>query len=203
MSSSQNNYKLVELFIESMKGAEKLIKEYELTAEDYVKFNLFYFDTSQKVKRNHMIQRILFPAVYLLMPVFMNIFMDKPYKSTLPLFVALSAAWFFFYPKIARMSVSKNVKMMIKNGEKKGEKVTGKYSVELQKHGVKLSHESGSIKMKWDQIVDLKEDDERIYLYASELTAYIVKKSAFADKAEEEEFKNIVRENIEKAKLGE
>lgn len=178
-----------------------LKRDFILTTEDYIDFNLFIYNTSPQFKRKRIVQTVAFPIIYLLIPVFLKIYRGTPYSQSYPIFIIAAVLWIIFYPIVTKFGVKKNVKRIVEHSEKNDKKLTGDYSVELESDGVKITNELGNIKMKWENISELKEDDERIYIFLDQVTAYIVKKDAFENKEEENMFKNTVTENVEKTKM--
>lgn len=175
-------------------------RDFVLDKEDYVDFNIFVYDTSPAAKRKRTIQMIVFPIIYLLIPVFLNIYKSVPYIQTFPIFIIASIVWVIAYPKISKFGVKKNVRRVVDFNEKKGNKMTGDYSVEITDKGITVDNGQGSVEMLWENISEIKEDEKRIYIFLNSMTAYIIKKDAFADQKEEEEFKNTIITNVEKSK---
>lgn len=176
-------------------------RDFVLTTEDYIDFNLFIYNTSPPLKRKRIIQTIVFPIIYLLIPVFLKIYRGTPYSQSYPIFIIASILWVIFYPIVTKYGVKKNVKRIVEHTEKNDQKMTGEYSVELEDTGVAIVNEVGRVDMKWENISELKEDDERIYIFVDQFTAYIIKKDAFTSKEEENTFKNTVINNVEKTKI--
>ncbi len=171
-------------------GGIFLKRDFVLTKQDYIDFNLFFYAVNPQMKRKRLIQTIIFPIIYLLIPVMLHIYKQTPYSQTLPIFVIAAIAWIIIYPKLSKWAVKKNVAKVIENSEKNGGNLTGDYSIEEKETGIEISNEVGKIFIEWNQILKLEEDDERIYIFINPATAYIVKKNAFLSKDEEEALKN-------------
>ncbi|MDO5708116.1 MAG: YcxB family protein [Andreesenia angusta] len=174
-------------------------KDFVLTKEDYIDFNLYFYNNSPQLIRKRNIQRFIFPVVYLLIPVFLNNFNKVPYKQTLPIFIIAAIAWLIIYPKLSIYGVEKNVKRIVEKSEKGENSLTGDYTIETKEDGLLISKENGNVDIKWNQIIDLKEDDKRIYIFMSPMVAYIVKKEAFSPD-EEEVFKQLIKSNSDNIK---
>lgn len=155
-------------------------RNYVLTKEDYVDFNLFYYKINPQMKRKRIMQTIIFPIIYLLIPVFLKIYKNTPYNQTLPIFIVVSIIWILAYPKLSKWAIKKNVRKVIENSEKNGGNLTGNYSIEENEDGITIMNDVGKIFIEWSQILYVREDKERIYIFINQATAYIVKKSAFS-----------------------
>lgn len=169
---------------------------FNLNEEDYVEFNLYHADNSPKFKKNLFIQRFVVSALFLLVPIMMKLAFDRPYATTVPMFGIIWLIWVAFFKKGYKQTLKSRIVKNIQAAEEKGQTITGEYILQETSDGVILKNKSGEIKIKWEAIGMIGEDDERLYLYISDEMAYIVPKRAFADSKELEEFKSKVKSKM-------
>jgi hypothetical protein len=169
---------------------------FDLNEEDYVEFNIYHAEHSPKFKKNLFIQRFLVSAIFLLIPVIMRFFFGRPFSTTLPMFGIIWLIWVVFFTKGFKKTLRSRIIKNIQEAEAKGQTITGTYTLQETKDGVILKNKSGEVKIKWEAIGIVGEDEERLYLYISDEMAYIVPKRAFADQAELEEFRSKVDSNM-------
>lgn len=167
--------------------------KFDLTEDDYVKFNLYHADNSPKFKRNIFIQRFIVSLIFLVVPLVMHFAFDRPLVTNLIMFGIIWLVWILFFSIGVKRALKKKVIQHVRDADEKGEAVTGQYTLREVKNGLMLGNKRGEIKIKWKSVQSLGEDSDRFYIYIGPEMAYIIPKSAFKGESGVDEFREKVK----------
>lgn len=172
--------------------------KFDLTKEDFVAFNLYHSETSEKFKKSVFIQRYIVSLIFLAIPLIGYFVFKIDFKNIAPMFLVIWVIWVIFYGKAIKFNLKKKVETFVTQKEKAGDPVLGEYFLEVDNSGVTLSRKNGSLKSKWKDVEKILEDDLRMYVYIGEDSAYIIPKKAFKNN-ELEELRKYASEKIKAA----
>ncbi|RDW17394.1 YcxB family protein [Oceanobacillus chungangensis] len=147
---------------------------YNLTEDDYLKFNLFHMKNSKSVMRSLNIQRFLTPVFFILISYLFSKIAETPFLFAFIPFFIMSILWIIFYPKFFYKTIIRNVKKMIREGQNGG--LIGEHHMIFTKDEITESTSTDETKVKWSGIQAFKEDNDYFYLYNSSVSAYILPK---------------------------
>lgn len=159
---------------------------YELTEKDYLDFNVFHAENSPTIRRSILIQRLIGPVIFLIMPFYATRKTGIPLWYWLIIFGTLSALWYSFYPKYIKWEVSRRTSKLIKEG--KDNTLLGNRTIKLTPEGVHDISEHGDSKVKWGSIERIEKNETHIYIYISSISSFIIPIRAFKDLASKEVF---------------
>jgi hypothetical protein len=170
--------------------------KYNLTKQDYIDFNINYMSYSKSTKRMLLIQRLMGPFIFLIIP-----FLDSTPKSDPFLFIVftiLSIMWFIFFDKIIRKDMQRRVSKVLAEGNNKG--MLGAHTLILDKDGVLEITTHNESKTKWEAIENIIESENHIFIFFSSMAAYIVPLRVFKSSNEKNIFLETLHNKIEKFK---
>ncbi|PAQ15594.1 YcxB family protein [Bacillus sp. FJAT-42315] len=166
---------------------------YNLTEEDYLKFNMFHVKNSKAVKRVLNMQRFLTPILFIIVSFVLSKVGSVPFLGVFITFLVISILWIIFYPRYFYFYVIRNTKKMIKEGTNEG--LLGEHHMVLSEEGIIDSTSNGETKVTWSGIKTISEDKHNIYLYNSSVSAYILPKREVDDV---EEIKTYLKSKVTK-----
>ncbi|MEH7253690.1 YcxB family protein [Neobacillus niacini] len=153
--------------------------KYNLTEEDYVKFNLFHIKNSDSASKSLNMQRYSIPFIYLIVAYLFSNLADIPFLYAFIPFLFVGILWVVFYPKYFQNRIISQTKKMIREGKNEG--LLGEHTMLLTEEGIVDTNPTGETKVKWSGIIKMKEDQANLYLYNSSVSAYILPKREFKD----------------------
>lgn len=159
---------------------------YELTEKDYLDFNVFHAENSPTIRRSILIQRLIGPVIFLIMPFYATRYTGIPLWYWVIIFGTLGALWYSFYPKYIKWEVSRRTSKLIKEG--KDGKILGNKNIKLTPEGIYGTSLYSEEKVKWDSIERIEETEDYIYIFISSISAFIIPIRAFNDTNTKEKF---------------
>lgn len=182
--------------------------QYHLTEQDYIDFNLNFFQNSPTMKKSVLKGRIAAPIIFVIAP-----FLVPSSSSLNPtigkiIFFTMAVLWGAFYPAMIKKGFVRNIHKTL---QEKSNNFLGDKTLELTPGGIltKGSHEE--VLTAYDSIIDVQESGESVYLYTSSVSAIIISPSAFNTKESRQEFLSSLKnylpsspapQNISPAKSG-
>lgn len=148
--------------------------EYDLKEKDYIQFNVFHIKNTKIAKRSLIINRIVGPIFFLVFGYFFSQIEGELNGGIITTVVILSALWIIFYPKYFESLVARNTKKGLKADNIQG--LIGHHRLVMTDEGVFDSTPTGTGSVRWDGILEFKEDQHNLYLYFSSTNAYIIPK---------------------------
>ncbi|MEF9951374.1 MAG: YcxB family protein [Clostridium sp.] len=168
--------------------------KYDITKDDYIKFNLYHLESSPNVKKEIIIHRLVIPLLLVGLSAAFYVLLGMPMYIGVPLFVGIGILWSIFYPKFYRKNALKNVSKMIDNGLQSSG--VSKNTINVLDEGIHSSSRAGQTINRWDEVKKVHETDEHIFIYVTEKIAHVVPKRAFENEEQEKEFIEIINRNI-------
>lgn len=168
--------------------------KYDITRDDYLKFNMYHLENSPKVKKELIIHRIVVPLLLVGLGFALHVLVKFSLVTTMPIFIIAAVVWSIVYPKFYKKVALKNVSKMLERGVQ-SESIS-RHSLSLKDEGILSSSNAGQAAHKWSDIVKFHEAENHLYIYITDKIAHVVPKRAFKDKEEETQFINIIKEHI-------
>lgn len=157
--------------------AEKIDVNYELTAKDYIDFNLYHMKHSDKIKRLMFLQRFIIPLIYFILPFVLA----KSTNVPLWLWMAASAAvyilWVYIFPKRMEKNISRKLSKAL--SQERNAKLLGKHSLAVTEEGISDIGTGGETNVKWNSIRNFIDSEEHFFIFISDTKAFIIPKRAF------------------------
>ncbi len=163
---------------------------FEVTKDDYIKFNLYHLENSPSQKKNFNLLRYAVPVLFTLPIYFIgtNLF-KQPSTYWIIIAILFAVIWMITYPKQYKSLVKKETEKLINEGD--NSELFGKKIMTIDDEGITIHNKSTSEKISKDAIKDVKIYDDMIIIYTSSVTANIIP-TRYLD----EEFKSSFIEKI-------
>ncbi|PUB09925.1 hypothetical protein [Paenisporosarcina sp. OV554] len=139
--------------------------EYNITEEDYIKFNLYHIKHSKTGVQALRFQRYLPPASIIAMSLLMTIIFDSSLIVMLTMSLLMSIPWLIFFPEYFKNSVKQNVKKMLREGDNNG--MIGSQHLIMKKEGIIVISQFGETKVSWADLKTIKKM-KTIYIFMLE-----------------------------------
>lgn len=157
---------------------EAFTLEYELTAQDYIDFNLYHLKYSGKIKNLLFIQRFVMPLIYFVLAFILARSTNVPLWVWMIVSAAVYLLWVFVYPARMEKNLSKKLSKALK--QEKNSKLLGRHSITLYGDGLTDTGNGGETRVKWSSIMDFVNYKEHLFIFINESRAFIIPKRAFA-----------------------
>lgn len=141
---------------------------FEVTKEDYIKFNLYHFDNSSSYKKNTKLVRYGVPICFL----FINMMMQTSVEDIIIDTVISAAIWIAIFPKMNKFLTKKGIEKLIKEGD--NTELFGSKRIIIDEESITIFNKSSTERVLKSAIKDVKIYDDIIVIYTSSMTAYIV-----------------------------
>lgn len=159
--------------------------QYDITKEDYIAFNLNYFNNNAIVQRSMLTTRIATAAICLLGGTGLMYWLKLSPWSVV-VYVALAAACFFGVPPYMRHKMVKNVDKILKNANNK--QLCGSKTLMLEEETFRLVGENEDTTYQYEAVQRIATDETHYYVFVDEFSAVIVPFSAFKNDEQRMEF---------------
>jgi len=166
--------------------------DYEIKLEDYIAFNMNFIDTSKAMKRSLLVQRFLFPLIFLVVAKFLQPILEMELVPLLIMMGIIVIVWMAFYDKWYRKSIKKKISKLIEGGKVPG--LIGKH--ELLVDASQISDKTKESFTYYNSVEKVNETKTHIFVYVSQVMAYIVPLTAFESDSEKESFIEMVSKLI-------
>ena len=163
--------------------------EYELTKDDYIGFNMYHIENSEKIKKTIFFQRYIMSLILPLAPLIIVLTTNKTFGQWYFYFIMVWVLWVVFYEKNFKRSIKRKLIKMASKGGANG--IIGHHKLTLTEDKI-IEHKIEDLSYDKSIINKVGETDSHIFIYISDINAYVVPKSAFENKKEEEKFKKLL-----------
>ncbi len=158
--------------------------QYEVTKQDYIAFNINFVDTSKVMRRSIFIRRFFYPVFFLAAASLLESVFNVPIAFLLVVVAVMSAVWVLYYVKWFKRSVVKKVEKMLDSGKITG--LIGSHELELgEGHLTDTTRESYT---RYESVEKIIATETHIFVYVSQVMAYIIPKHTFKTQEEIELF---------------
>lgn len=125
---------------------------YQLTAEDYLKFQLYTASRSKQVKARRMLSRILWPVVFLGIGIY---FAVESVWAGAGILAGIAVLWFLIYPAYSRYFFKNHFRKEIK--ERYSENLDKMLSVEDKASELHMVSPQGELTVKYSSISEIND----------------------------------------------
>lgn len=155
---------------------------FEVTEEDYIKFNLYHYENSPLQKRTYNLLRYLVPLLASA-PIYAigTSILKQPKIYWIVIAVLFIAVWIITYPNQYKKLLIKQTKKMLKEGDNSS--LFGKKTMLIDENNIKVYSESTSETVSRKSIKAVKVYDDMILIYLSGITAHIIPRRYLNDES--------------------
>lgn len=147
--------------------------DFEVTKEDYIKFNLYHIENSPSQRKNLNLLRYGIPVLFSFPIYFIGTGLFKqPSIYWTIIAILFVVIWIATYPKQYKNSVKKQTEKLISEGD--NSEIFGKKTMIIDDENITIYNHSSFEKILKKSIKDVKIYDDIILIYTSSITAYIV-----------------------------
>ena len=169
---------------------------YQINAYDYIAFQMYHAMHKPFYKRMMLLTRII-PSVFLLLiPIFLSLFTQTEFWSSMLCYTLLALLWYFGYPPAAKWMLKQKLKKIIQR-EKMFEEAKV-YILSFTNDGIHETHNDSHTKVPWEKIHHVAETDKHIFIYFNPFSAIIDPKKALKTKEDQSAFREKILNKKEK-----
>lgn len=165
-----------------------MVLNYEVTVDDYLAYNMFFYKESAEVKKPVLWFRIVFVVLALVNAA--SWMAGGDVRNLVMLIV--SCFMVAFARKIALGAVRRSVLRLVK-GDKVDEFI-GRQKLELLGDVIRWGKSGEKRETAYANVRKIERDEERLYVFTGGMTAFIVPAGVFQDEAEKEKFIDMINE---------
>lgn len=147
---------------------------YELTEEDYIRFNLSHIKRSKTGKRMLLQQQVIGPIIFLGAAFALATWFQATDWWLYGIYGVSSILWFLYYPKYFERHIRKQTRRFIE--ERGNEGLIGLHTLDMNEEGLRDQNEFGETRVSWSGIQEVVEEDDYVYVYNTSVSAYILPK---------------------------
>lgn len=146
---------------------------FEVTKDDYIKFNLYHLKNSPSQKKNFYLLRYAVPVLFALPVYFIgtNLF-KQPSIYWIIIAILFAVIWMITYPKQYKALVKKEIEKILNEGD--NSEILGKKVMIIDEKCITVYNKSSSEKISKDAIKDVKIYDDMVLIYISGISAHII-----------------------------
>ena len=167
---------------------------YNITKQDFIDFNLNYYNNNAIVQRSIRTMRIATAAIVILGGSALMYWLHTLTPVSIAVYVALAAVCFWGTPRYMRHKMIKNIEKILKNAKNK--QLCGPKTLTLRESEFELSGENEDTVYQYSAVQRTATDDKHYYIFVDEFSAVIVPFSAFENDAQKQDFYNKITANI-------
>lgn len=168
---------------------------YDIQKQDYIDFNLNYFNNNAVVQRSMLVTRIATAAIVVLGGTALMYWVKGLGVVSVIVYLALAALCFFGTPWYMRRKVVKNTERILRNANNK--QLCGPKTLTLREDEFELTGENEDTVYQYEAVQRTATDAGHYYIFVDEFSAVIVPFSAFVDEAHKREFYQRITAKIE------
>lgn len=164
--------------------------EYDLTVDDYIRFNEYHLGNSLTVRRIRQRSVAAGPVIYMAIGVALSVKDRHPFSLVLTAIVSIVYAWAF--PIYWRRTMRSRMRKFLAEGARAGGSEHGTLSIDEE--GIHDTGPNGSSTTKWHAVTKVVDTDTDLYIYVSNVKAFIIPRRLFEDRGHLERFTREVRQ---------
>lgn len=147
--------------------------KFEVTEEDYIKFNLYHAESSKPHKRTYNTLRYLLPLLFSV-PIYATAtsVLKQPKLYWIIIAVLFAVIWIVTYPKQYKRLIRRETEKILRDGD--NSLIVGKKTMIIDDEEIKVITEDSSESTLKRGIKDIKIYDDMILIYLSGITAHII-----------------------------
>ncbi len=152
---------------------ERVTFRFTQTEDDLVAYNLLFLGHSRTHQRGIWFGRLILPAIAIAIAAYTLLLRPERLPGTV-LISVLAILWFLFWPAYRRSNVSSLIKRLMQ--ERSNASILGEHVVTIDDHTIHCVYPAGTSDVRWNCIVDLREDERLLLLYISSIHVLIFPK---------------------------
>lgn len=147
---------------------------HRLETEDYVQFNLFQIQDSEKLKKRLAIQRLVVSLLFIGIALFAYVFLPRISLLVAGIFLMISLFWYLYFPTFSKNQVVKSTEKTIASGHLST--LFDEVRLKIDKDGIEEITSRGNHLNSWSAIQSIKETEDYFYLFMTQASALIIPK---------------------------
>lgn len=159
---------------------------YTITKQDYIDFNLNYYENNALVQRSITITRVATAVICLLGGSALMYWLDLLSPVSVAVYALLAAACFFGMPWYMKRKMVKNVGRILQRATNK--QLCGEKTLILSEDKLQLIGENEDSTYQREAVQRTASDAGHYYIFVDEFSALIVPFTAFADEQQKRSF---------------
>lgn len=151
----------------------KIEFNFEITEEDYIKFNVYHVENSPSQKRTYNLLRYAIPLIFSV-PIYAigtSIF-KQPESYWMAIAILFVAGWIIIFPKQYKKIIRKQTEKLLQEGDNSS--IFGKKTMKIDGKNVQVFDAFSSETISKENIKNIKIYEDMILLYLSAVTAQII-----------------------------
>lgn len=145
---------------------------YSLEDKDYIDFNLYHIQYTEKTKNKLVIQRITGTILFIVAGGVMSYFANKFQIIIFAFMAIIGIFWFINFPKLANSRVRKSTEKALSKAQITS--LFNQLTLELTEGGILENNSNGENLIRWDHVDSSVYTDEYIYLILKDKSAIII-----------------------------
>lgn len=172
---------------------------YQITEQDFIAFNQYYFDHNKAVQRSIMITRVVTAAIVIIGGAILMALLGS--LSLIPVigYLLLAAVFFFGTPWYMRRKIGKKASRLLRDPENRY--LCGSKTFLLHENEFELKGENEDTSYPYETVQRIEQDDNHYYIFIGARSGLIVPFSAFANKDEQSDFYGRMSAHLPEARL--
>lgn len=147
--------------------------KFEVTEEDYIKFNLYHMENSPSQKKTFNLLRYLLPLLFSV-PIYAigTVLFKQPKIYWIVIAILFVLIWIITYPNQYKKLIKKQTKKLLQEGDNSS--IFGEKTMMIDENNIKVLGKFTSETILKKSIKDIKVYNDMILIYLSGITAQIV-----------------------------
>ncbi|MPW26141.1 YcxB family protein [Alkalibaculum sp. M08DMB] len=168
--------------------------EFEITEDDYIKFNLYHIENSPSQKKTYNFLRYAIPLLFSI-PIYAigTSLFKQPSSYWIIISILFALIWVITYPNQYKKLVRKQTKKILQEGDTS---IFGKKTMLIDDNNIKVFSEFTSKTISKKSIKTIKVYDDMILIYLSGFTAQIIPTRYLNDESNKYLMKELIIINI-------
>lgn len=167
---------------------------YQITEQDYVDFNLDYFNKNAAAQRSVMITRWATALLVISGGTALLYLLHSLRLIPFLVYTALAIFCFFITPWYMKRKIVKNVKRVLQKANNKT--ICGKKTLYLRENEFELTGENEDTVYQYEAVQRTSTDENHYYIFVDTFSALIIPFSAFPTEEQKQEFYRRVTAHI-------
>src|SRR5258708_3287009 len=158
-------------------GVDCMEIEYDLTVDDYVRFNQFHCDHSPTIRRIRLASMLLGPAA--IWSVGFVVYSSRNDLSALVIFGVCGLLYLVAFPYFWRWTLRKRTRKLLAEGPV-GEP-NDHCSLRIDQDGLHATSRKGTASLNWSAVERIADSETDLYIYVGPTNAFVIPRRAFAN----------------------
>jgi len=159
---------------------------YQITEQDYVDFNLDYFNKNAAAQRSVMITRWATALLVISGGTALLYLLHSLRLVPFLMYMALAIVCFFATPWYMKRKIVKNMKRILQKANNK--KICGEKTLYLRENEFELTGENEDTVYRYEAVQRTSTDENHYYIFVDTFSALIIPFSAFSNEEQKQEF---------------